>query len=118
MARASHPARRAYPEAVRLEVWLPVLGAVLYGVNVLLGVGLQLHWWTLGRAKWVHHALYFAVFVVAGLSTLALLLAVGRWWGLLPTLLCLSYLPRAKGGTRLHMTLTLLGVLGYVVVLI
>ena len=103
---------------MRLEVWLPVLGMVLYGGNLLLGAGLQLRWWQLKRAKWVHHVLYFAVFLTAGLTTLELLLAQGRWWGFLPTLLCLFFLPRAKGGSRLHMTLTLLGVLGYVVVLI
>jgi hypothetical protein len=91
---------------------------VLYGANLLLGVGLQLRWWKLRRAKWVHHVLYFAVFVTAGLVTLWLLVSQGRWWGLMPTLLCLFVLPRAKGGSRLHMTLTLLGVLGYVVVLI
>ncbi len=97
--------------------WLPVLGVTLYLSNLMLGLGLQLRLWRLDRAKWIHHLLYFLVFVSAAAVTYALLRAGGRWWGLLPTLACLFALPRAKGGTRWHMLLTVTGLLGYVLAL-
>lgn len=102
---------------MRLE-WLPLLGLGLYAANVALGVGLQFQWWSLHRAKWVHHALYFAVCVTTLLSLYALFNLERRWWVLLVTLGCLAYLPRARGGSRLHRSLTLTGLLAYVLALI
>jgi hypothetical protein len=88
-----------YSAFVRLE-WLPVVGVSLYLANLILGAGLQWRWWHLHRARWVHHALYFLVFVSASTATYALFRLERRWWALLPTLLCLFLLPRARGGSR------------------
>jgi hypothetical protein len=101
---------------VRLE-WVPVLGVVLYLANLMLGAGLQWRWWHLHRARWVHHALYFLVFVSAIAATFALSRLEGRWWALLPTLFCLFVLPKARGGSRRHLLLTTTGLLGYVLAL-
>jgi hypothetical protein len=98
--------------------WLPVLGLGLYAANVALGVGLQLRLWSLHRATWVHHALYFAVCVTTLLAGYALVTLERRWWGLLLTVTCLAILPRARGGSRLHRSLTLTGLLAYVLALI
>ena len=97
--------------------WLPALGFALYAANVALGAGLQLRLWSLHRAKWVHHALYFAVCVTALLAAYALYTLERRWWFSLVTLACLMYLPRARGGSRLHRSLTLTGLLAYVLAL-
>jgi hypothetical protein len=96
-----------------MPVWVPWLGLGVYCANLLLGAGLQLRLYHLHRAKWVHHALYFCVFVAAIASTLSSL----RWWAMLPTLVCLTLLPRFKGGSRMHMGLTLAGLVGYGLVL-
>ena len=97
-----------------MPIWMPWLGMGFYAANLLLGLGLQLRLYRLHRAKWVHHALYFCVFVAA----IASVFSSPRWWGLIPTLLCLTALPRFKGGSRIHATLTLTGFLGYLIVLI
>jgi hypothetical protein len=97
-----------------MPVWIPWLGVSLYFINLCLGLGLQLRLYHLQRAKWVHHALYFCVFVAAIASTLSSL----RWWAMLPTLICLAVLPRFKGGSRPHAALTLSGLLGYILILI
>ena len=102
---------------MRLLEWLPVLGLGLYAANVALGLGLQWRLWSLHRAKWVHHALYFAVCVTTLLAAYALYALERRWWGLLIALACLAWLPRARGGSGLHRGLTLTGLLAYVLAL-
>ncbi len=97
-----------------MPIWTPWLGMGLYLVNLGFGLGLQLRLYHLRRAKWLHHALYFCVFV----SAIASALSSSRWWSLIPTLLCLAVLPRFKGGTRIHAVLTLTGLFGYVGLLI
>jgi hypothetical protein len=86
----------------------------LYVANLALGVSVQLRWVSTKRARWVHHVLYFAVFVGALAAATALLVVGGRWWAFLLTLTCLALLPRFKGGSRIHMALTFSGFLGYV----
>jgi hypothetical protein len=102
---------------VRLE-WVPMVGVLLYAANVALGAGLQLRLWSLHRARWVHHALYFLVFVSAAAAGWVLFILERRWWGLLPTFICLFVLPRARGGSQSHLLLTLTGFLGYLVALL
>ncbi len=94
-----------------MPIWTPWLGLGLYVANLLLGLGLQLRFYHLHRAKWVHHALYFCVFIGA----IASAVSSSKWWMLTPTLLCLTLLPRFKGGSRLHAILTVTGFLGYIV---
>jgi hypothetical protein len=96
-----------------MPAWMPWLGLGLYCTNLLLGAGLQLRLYNLHRAKWVHHALYFCVFVTAIASSLS----SWRWWAMLPTLICLTLLPRFQGGSRWHMGLTLGGLMGYLLLL-
>jgi hypothetical protein len=96
-----------------MPFWMPWVGLGLYCANLLLGLGLQLRLYSLHRAKWVHHALYFCVFVAAIASSFS----SWRWWAMLPTLVCLTLLPRFKGGSKWHMGLTLGGVLGYLLLL-
>jgi hypothetical protein len=102
---------------LRLE-WLPWLGLALYAANVALGAGLQWRLWSLHRAQWVHHALYFAVCATTLLAGYALVTLERRWWALLVTVICLAWLPRARGGTLLHRSLTLTGLLAYVLALV
>ncbi len=97
-----------------MPIWTPWLGMGLYLVNLLFGLGLQLRFYRLRRAKWLHHALYFCVFVAAIASTLSSL----RWWVMIPTLICLTLLPRFKGGSRIHAFLTTTGFLGYIGLLV
>ena len=97
-----------------MPIWTAWLGMSLYLVNLLFGLGLQLRLYRLRRAKWVHHALYFFVFVAA----IASAVSSPRWWALVPTLLCLAALPRFKGGSRIHAALTLIGFCGYLGLLI
>ena len=101
---------------MKLE-WWPLVGLVLYAANVALGAGLQWRLWSLHRARWVHHVLYFAVCVTTLLAAYALFNLERRWWVLLVTLGCLAVLPRARGGTGLHRSLTVTGLLAYVLAL-
>ncbi len=56
--------------------------------------------------RWLHHALFFAVFVSAALAV-----AAGFWqgapyrWALLPVLLLFYFLPRVRAGTAGHTAL-------------
>ena len=56
--------------------------------------------------RWVHHALFFAVFVSAALAAV-----VGFWqgapyrWALLPALALFAVLPRVRAGTAGHAAL-------------
>lgn len=92
-----------------MPFWIPFLGIGLYCANLILGLGLQLRFFSLHKAKWVHHALYFLVFVAA----IASAFSSKHGWAMLPTLACLAVLPRFKGGSRPHMGLTFAGLLGY-----
>ena len=97
-----------------MPTWTPWLGLALYFINLSLGLGLQLRLYNLHRARWVHHTLYFCVFVTA----IASAARSPRWWVMTPTLICLTLLPRFKGGSRTHAVLTLTGLLGYILLLI
>lgn len=96
-----------------LETILPITGLGLYLTNLALGVAVQLHYVSLHRMRWVHHALYFVVFVGAILAIVGLMIARSKWWMLTLTIGALAVLPRYKGGTRPHMILALLGLMGY-----
>ncbi|MFN3266221.1 MAG: hypothetical protein ACK41E_05205 [Deinococcales bacterium] len=94
--------------------WMPLVGFGLYCANLLLGMGLQLRLYSLHKARWVHHVLYFLVFI----SALASLFSSNRWWALMPTLACLGLLPRFKGGTKQHLGLSFTGFFGYLLVIL
>ena len=90
----------------------------MYLANLLLGVTVQFRLVSLHRMRWVHHALYFVVFVAALLALIGLMIARSKWWMLTLTIGALAVLPRYKGGTRPHMILALLGLIGYGLALI
>jgi hypothetical protein len=96
-----------------LETLLPIAGLGLYLANLALGVAVQFRYVSLHRMRWVHHALYFVVFVGAILAVAGLMIAKSKWWMLSLTIGALAVLPRYKGGTRPHMVLALLGLVGY-----
>jgi len=80
--------------------------AVLFAANFLLGVLVQLGFVDTKPFRWLHHALFFAVFVSAALAA-----AAGFWLGapyayaLLPVLLLYLILPRVRAGTPGHAAL-------------
>lgn len=96
-----------------LETVLPITGLGLYLANLALGAAVQLRLVSLHKMRWVHHALYFVVFVGAVLAIIGLMIARSKWWMLTLTIGALAVLPRYKGGTRPHMILALLGLVGY-----
>ncbi len=98
---------------MRLETLLPIAGLGLYLANLALGVAVQLRYVSLHRMRWVHHALYFVVFVGAILAVVGLMIGRSKWWMLTLTIGALAVLPRYKGGTRPHMVLAVLGLVGY-----
>lgn len=82
------------------------LALALFLANFALGVLVQLRVVDTKPFRWLHHALFFAVFVSAGLAV-----AVGLWrgvayaWVLLPVLALYAVLPRIRAGTAGHAAL-------------
>lgn len=82
------------------------LAAILFLANFALGVLVQLRIVDTKPFRWLHHALFFAVFISAVLAV-----AVGVWrgetygWILLPVLLLFAVLPRVRAGTMGHAAL-------------
>lgn len=82
------------------------LALSVFLANFLLGVLVQLRLVDTKPFRWLHHALFFAVFVSAALAV-----AVGLWrgepygWALLPVLVLLAVLPRVRAGTAGHAAL-------------
>jgi len=98
---------------VTLLAW-SVLGAtaLLYLLNLGLGVGLQLRFFHL-RWPIVHHVLYGAIFALTLLSLFLVWRARASVWPLFMSVALLSVLPRTRGGNPGH-ALTALGIgLGY-----
>lgn len=82
------------------------LAEALFLANFALGVLVQLRIVDTKPFRWLHHALFFAVFVSAGLAV-----AAGLWrgaayaWVLLPVLALYVVLPRIRAGTAGHAAL-------------
>jgi len=80
--------------------------SILFAVNFALGVLVQLRIVDTKPFRWLHHALFFAVFASAGIAAL-----VGFWqgapyrWTLLPVLGLYLVLPRVRAGTPGHAAL-------------
>lgn len=80
--------------------------SVLFAANFALGVLVQFRVVDTKPFRWLHHALFFAVFVSAALAV-----AAGFWqgepyrWALLPVLVLYYFLPRVRAGTPGHAAL-------------
>jgi len=80
--------------------------SALFAANFVLGVLVQLRVVDTKPFRWLHHALFFAVFVSAAVAV-----AAGFWrgapyaWVLLPVLLLYLILPRVRAGTAGHAAL-------------
>jgi hypothetical protein len=80
--------------------------STLFGLNFALGVLVQFGIVDTKPFRWLHHALFFAVFVSAALAVIA-----GFWqgesfrWVLLPVLALYVILPRVRAGTAGHAAL-------------
>lgn len=100
------------------ETVLPWTGLGLYVANVALGASVQARVVSTRRHRWVHHALYAAVFAGAVAAALGLAAGGRAWWALTPTLVALAALPRYRGGSRAHAALALTGLAGYAAALL
>ncbi|MBZ9751318.1 hypothetical protein K7W42_10620 [Deinococcus sp. HMF7604] len=79
---------------------LLLTGALLLA---LLALGVQLQrGHRLGRARWLHHALFFAVCVGTALSGTLAVLSGAFGWALLPALALLLTMPRTRPGRADH----------------
>lgn len=82
------------------------LAVVLFLANFTLGVLVQFRIVDTKPFRWLHHALFFAVFASAALAVV-----VGFWaeapyrWALLPVLALFAVLPRVRAGTVGHAAL-------------
>lgn len=82
------------------------LAATLFVANFVLGVLVQFRLVSTKSFRWLHHALFFAVFAAAALAV-----AVGFWqgaayrWTLLPVLPLFAVLPYVRAGTAGHAAL-------------
>ncbi len=82
------------------------LAVILFLANFTLGLLVQFRIVDTKPFRWLHHALFFAVFASAALAV-----AVGFWreqpyrWVLLPVLALFAVLPRVRAGTLGHAAL-------------
>jgi hypothetical protein len=80
--------------------------SILFAANFALGVLVHFRLVDTKPFRWLHHALFFAVFVSAALAV-----AAGFWqgapyrWALLPVLVLYYFLPRVRAGTAGHAAL-------------
>jgi hypothetical protein len=82
------------------------VAAILFLLNFALGLLVQFHIVDTKPFRWLHHALFFAVFVSAGTATLVgFLLGASYRWALLPVLALFTFLPRVRAGTLGHAAL-------------
>lgn len=79
---------------------------ILFLANFALGVLVQFGLVNTKSFRWLHHALFFVVFVSAALAV-----GIGFWqgmpyrWALLPVLVLFAVLPRVRAGTPGHAAL-------------
>lgn len=75
----------------------------LFLANFALGVAVQLGAVDTKPFRWLHHALFFAVFVSAAVAAgLGFLQGAPYRWALLPVLVLFVVLPRVRAGTLGH----------------
>lgn len=80
--------------------------ATLFLLNFALGLLVQFRVVDTKPFRWIHHALFFAVFVSAAAAVLAGFLSGAPYrWTLLPVLVLFTVLPYVRAGTPGHAAL-------------
>ncbi len=80
--------------------------AILFLANFVLGVLVQFGVVDTKPFRWLHHALFFAVFAAAALAVgVGFLRDAPYRWALLPVLALFAVLPRVRAGTPGHAAL-------------
>ncbi len=80
--------------------------AILFLANFALGVLVQFGFVDTRPFRWLHHALFFAVFASAALAGgIGFLEGAPYRWALLPVLVLFTILPRVRAGTPGHAAL-------------
>lgn len=87
---------------------------VLFLLNFTLGLLVQFRLIDTKPFRWLHHALFFVVFVSTAMAALASFLSGGPYrWTLLPVLLLFTVLPYVRAGTPGHAALACATLLFY-----
>jgi hypothetical protein len=82
------------------------IAMVLFVANFALGVGVQFRIVDTKPFRWLHHALFFAVFASAAVAVgVGFLQGTPCRWVLLPVLVLFAFLPRVRAGTPGHAAL-------------
>ncbi len=90
------------------------VAATLFLVNFALGMLVQFGFVDTKPFRWLHHALFFAVFASAALAVgVGFLQGAPYRWALLPVLALFAILPRARAGTPGHAALATLAMILY-----
>jgi hypothetical protein len=88
--------------------------ALLFLANFALGVLVQFGVVDTRPFRWLHHALFFAVFAAAALAVgVGFLQGAPYRWALLPVLALFAILPRVRAGTPGHAALASLAMILY-----
>src|SRR5215204_6428625 len=83
-----------------------IVAMVLFLANFTLGVLVQFGIVDTKPFRWLHHALFFAVFASAAVAAgVGFLQGEPYSWALLPVLVLFAVLPRVRAGTRGHAAL-------------
>jgi hypothetical protein len=79
------------------------IATVLFVANFALGVLVQFRMVDTKPFRWLHHALFFAVFASAAVAVgVGFLQGAPYRWVLLPVLVLFVFLPRVRAGTPGH----------------
>jgi hypothetical protein len=90
------------------------VAAALFLANFALGVLVQVGIVDTKPFRWLHHALFFAVFASAALAVgVGFVQGAPYRWALLPVLGLFALLPRVRAGTRGHAALASLAMILY-----
>jgi hypothetical protein len=82
------------------------IAMVLFVANFVLGILVQFRIVDTKPFRWLHHALFFAVFVSAAVAVgVGFLQGAPYRWILLPVLVLFALLPRVRAGTPGHAAL-------------
>jgi hypothetical protein len=82
------------------------IAMVLFVANFALGVLVQFRIVDTNPFRWLHHALFFAVFASAAIAVgVGFLQGAPYRWVLLPVIILFAFLPRVRAGTPGHAAL-------------